>query len=84
MQILGTREERWEKCANICSNPVKFAKTKPNQCELHLDFTADYKAREIQLLEPTIIVCRVQSSQSAGNSLLALRRNSLSSAQEID
>ena len=89
VQILGARKERWEKCANICSDPVKFAKTKPNQCELHLDFTADYKARdykgrEIQLLEPTIIVCRAQTSQSAEISLLALRRNSLSSAQEID
>ena len=57
VQILGTRKERWEKCANICSNDSKFAKTMPNQCELHLNFTSDYMGREIQLLDSTIIVC---------------------------
>ena len=58
VQILGTRKERWEKCANICSNDSKFAKTMPNQCELHLNFTADYMGREIQLLELSVIVRR--------------------------
>ena len=63
VQILGTRKERWEKCANICSNDSKFAKTMPNQCELHLNFTADYMRREIQLLESTVIVSADQTRE---------------------